>query len=765
MRDKTVAILFGTSALAGYLFPTAFADQPSAPTAELQEVVVTATKRQENINSVPMSVTAVTGAQLAHLGISSPNDLETVVPGFTYQKDRNGVPIYYIRGIGFYDDAIGGTPAVSVYLDQAPIPFSIEAQGVGFDVERVEVMKGPQGTLFGENTTGGAVNYIPNKPKDKLDGGVGLTYGNFNTVNADGYITGPISDTIDTRLALQTEQRFSGWQQSYTRNATLGKRDFATGRWLTDWTPSDSLNFELDVNGWINHSDTEADQYIAYAAAVPPPRGEPEQAAILPPYPRAAANDRAADWNADELLKHHDGFFMTSLQGNWIVSSSLTLTSMSTYTYASINSGYDQDGTAFDDFFKTSTGLLRSGSEELRLAGEIRKLQYMLGGVYENQTTRENDFGQNIASNSGIGPFRYYDFLTINNQDVHTKAAFGSLNYHLTRQLRLSGSARYTDQDRAFRGCLSDSGDGEIARAFGIVLSSAHVPLPAGQCVTFLPTGQPGLVHSHLNQDNVSWRGALSWQVAEHNLIYGSVARGFKAGAYDTLPAVFSVQFQPVTQESVLAYEAGFKSLSFDNKLSIDGALFYDDYKDKQISGYVPVPLFGQLPALVSVPRSSVKGAELDVTMLPLNGLRLTVDATYVASRVDAKYMTSDPFSNVINIQGEQFPNTPKWQISGDAEYTFAVSDTWRAFLGANEYYRAHSYAAFGDNPTYLISGYALLGLRAGVESLDGKWRVQLWGHNITDKYYWLNAVHVVDVVDRTAGMPATYGVTVSRHF
>src|SRR5712672_1122550 len=205
-------------------------------TNQLEEVVVTAEKRSERARDVPMSITAVTAEQLEKQGVVAVSDLTKLVPGFTYQPSDYGTPVYTIRGVGQKDVAIAVSPTVSVYVDQVPIPYSAETLGAAFDLERLEVLKGPQGTLFGQNSTGGAMNFIAAKPTNHLDAGADVTYGRFNEADAQGFLSGPLSDTVSVRVALRTEQR-DAWQTSETRSASLGVRNFSTGRLLLDWKP------------------------------------------------------------------------------------------------------------------------------------------------------------------------------------------------------------------------------------------------------------------------------------------------------------------------------------------------------------------------------------------------------------------------------------------------------------------------------------------------------------------------------------------------
>jgi iron complex outermembrane recepter protein len=204
----------------------------SAPSASeavgADEIIVTAQKRSERLMDVPLSISASTGDTLKQHGISSPGDLQKVVPGFTYAESAYGAPIFTIRGIGFYDEAIAIAPTVSVYVDQVPVPFSRMAEGTALDLERVEVLKGPQGTLFGQNSTGGAINYIAAKPTDTFHAGADISYARFNSVDAQGYVSGPLADGLTARIAGQY-QRSDDWQKSVTSDRTLGSRRSGPG--------------------------------------------------------------------------------------------------------------------------------------------------------------------------------------------------------------------------------------------------------------------------------------------------------------------------------------------------------------------------------------------------------------------------------------------------------------------------------------------------------------------------------------------------------
>ena len=748
--------------------------------AALDEIVVTAEKRSENINDVGMSITTATGVQLQKLGVTDVSDLTKVVPGFTYENSVYGTPVYTLRGVGFNDYMMGSEPAVSVYIDQAPLPYSIMTKGATLDVERVEVLYGPQGTLFGENSTGGAINFIPAGPTNTFHSGVDVSYGRFNDVTTGGYISGPITDTIKARFAISTESA-DGWQYSTTRPSdTNGRKDFTTERLLVDWDPSDGLHFRLNVNGWHDKSDSQAAQYLKFQPKDPPnPNTQFIFDAILP-QPVAASNDRAADWQPGFNFASDDTFYQIALRGDWNIRSNITLTSLTSYSQLNANQPVDTDGTTICNFCWTSQdGHLSSISEELRLAGDYGPLRWMAGGNYQDEVADQTDIavlnstGTTIPTPDGIF---YIDHIrnTLDQQPI-TKAGFGSLDYAVTNQLTLQTSARYTNQQRTLSGCLADDGPGPYGVRFGIplgilssLLSGSPTTIAEGQCATLNSTTfKPELVTSSLSESNLSWRAGANWKPQEDTLIYANAAKGFKAGGFTFTGGNSSDEFaQPVKQESVLAYEVGYKQ-TFQRRFDVTTALYYYDYTDKQFLGVDTYPIFGNLPTLINIPKSYIVGGQLNLVARPVDGLTVSLGGTYVKSRVKTAPSgpTLDGYGNEVSYVGESFPLTPKWQGVADAEYDFPLIGNWDGMVGGNVTARSSTQSVFGGNTDFTINSYVLLDLRAGVQTNDHRWRAWLWGRNVTDKYYWNNVTFLVDTLDRVTGMPATFGASVSFRY
>ena len=735
----------------------------------LEEVTVTAQKRTERLSDVPLSITAATGDQLARQGITDATDLERIVPGFSYQQSTYGPPVFAIRGIGVYDTFVGMSPTVTVYVDQVPLPYLVMTPAAGMDLERVEVLKGPQGTLFGQNSTGGAINYIAAKPTKDFSTGGDVTYGRFDELDANVYVSGPLTDTLTARISARRESH-GDWQRSESRPYDeIGDKDFNATRLLLDWQAHEDVKFELNLNGWWDKSDTQQAQFEEYSPARAP-GGYPEATLALSNLPPTPDDARLADWDAGQRFKVDDSFFQAALHGDVSLPHDLSLTSITAYSHYRARERIDTDGTDFNDFTHGTIADIGSFSQELRLAGNLNeRTTFTVGGNFQRDIVDDDDLGDFNATNAGVGPARYQNFINRADQNIDTRAGFAALDFKMTDTLTAQGSARYTSQTRDFRGCLLDPGDGKLANGIDFlrfIATGAFHPAAPGGCVTVdanfntLP-----IVRDSLDQNNVSWRGGLNWKPSDDSLIYANATKGYKAGTFTPLPAVFASQLTPITQESVLAYETGFRLSTLNRAVQLSGAAFYYDYKNKQILGYKTFTAFGNLPALQNIPKSSVRGGELQATFVPLSGLHLTAGASYIDSRVDGSVIAPDPFGVSIDVRGEAFPNAPKWQLVGDGEYDFPITGKLGLFFGASSTYRTQTNAAFGDRQETKIPAYGLLDVRAGIQSADGTWRAQLWGRNVLDRFYLLNVSHVTDTVARTVGLPATFGITVSAHF
>jgi outer membrane receptor protein involved in Fe transport len=749
----------------------------------IPDIIVTAQKRSQSINDVGLTITALGSDTLERQGIKTLDDLAKSVPGLSYAGTDFGTPVFTLRGVGFYDRSLAGYPTTSVYVDEMPLPLPVMTAHANLDLERIEVLKGPQGTLFGQNSTGGAINYIAAKPTDAFAAGVDVTLGRFGAGEANGYISGPITETLGVRLAGQYGYG-SPWQRSYTRDDSVGRKNLLNGRLLVHWEPTPALRVALNLNGWRDTSDPQAAQYFATFPQVNSPGGVAVDP-ILRTYPFTPSDPRAADWSVDHRPAAYKRQYQAALRADLDLTDDIVLTSISSYVDHKVRQTLDVDAVSIQAFQYRQSGSVKSFTQEVRLAGgEGSSFRWVLGGNAEHtksfeetsqeygQATIANTLGVRSGGQSAANKMRNY-------------AIFANGEYDIIPDLTLKIGGRYTTSKRDADICAFDTGDG-ISAAFltGFARSlNPGVAIPAiqvGQCYTLGPDRLPARFLDTLKENNFSWRVGLDYKPSRDLLLYANIAKGYKAGSYPITGALIYTAFLPVVQESLLDYEAGFKTKLFDRKLGLNGAVFYYDYGNKQLLTKLRDPLVGLISALDNIPKSRVKGAELELTAAPVEGLRLTGGMTYLDAKI-TKYTGINAAGTLADFAGTPIPFTPKWQFLAGADYDIPVEGNIRPFVGATLTKRTGTGSIVGTAEgtvvrpgfrslvpladAYQLPGYTLLDLRAGITAEDGSWRLMVWGKNVTNKYYWQNVVTVNDVVTRYAGQPATYGVTFSHKF
>lgn len=738
------------------------------------DIVVTAQKRSESINRVPISVTAVGGDDLVQRGITSTADLAKVVPGFTFTPSQYNSPVYSIRGIGFYETSLSATPAVTVYTDEIPLPFPAMTKAASLDLERVEVLKGPQGTLFGHNSTGGAVNYVAAKPTDTLTGGFNASFGRFATFDGQAFVSGPIADTLTFRIAARATVG-GDWQKSYTRDEGNGAQNQYQARLLLDWQPSERLHFVVNINGFSDTGDTQAPSLIAITPQFP------EKPAPFLNYPLAPLTSRAADWTPG-LPKRNDKFYQLSLRGDYEISDALTLTNITSYEHFRTRAGIDFDGTSFQVIDAVTDGKITSFSQELRLTGDVGRFKWIVGGNFQRDKVRDSqdlflpDSTQTPTFPGITPPWSRASNFSI--QNVKTYAAFANLEVEVLDNVKLQGGVRYTDARRDFTGCsLGDRGLSDSFEFLQLALNSAvfgvpsFVSIPTDSCITLGPIGTsaensflPTLTNAELDEDNISWRAGLDWQASPTTLLYANVSKGYKSGSFPTLSAGTVDQYVPVVQESVLAYEAGLKAGLFDKRAQLNTAFFYYDYQNKQFRGKFISPTFGVIDGLTNVPKSRVWGVEASLQAEPIEGLTANLAGTYLNSKIQ-DYRGIGSTGTLDDFSGNSYPYTPDWQLQSDLQYEWNVGGDLSAFVGGSAVHNSSTNGSLGAEALTRIKGYTVLDLRAGIANDAQQWRLTIWGRNVTDEYYWTNALRGGDTAFRYNAMPATWGVTFSKKF
>jgi len=786
--------------------------------AQLEEIVITAQKRAQTANDLGMSVSAFTGDTMKELGVVDTTDLAAFTPGFTFTDSGAGVPVYTVRGVGFNDRSYNAQSAVTVYVDEIAMPYPVMTQGALLDLERVEVLKGPQGTLYGRNTTGGAINYIAAKPTAVLEAGVLASYGRYDTAELDAYVGGPLGDVVRGRAAVRTVQSGEGWQENNLNSDELGEKDSTSVRLSLTADFTDNFSGLLQFNWWENQSDTQAPQYVkdAYQGTANAPI-----IGILGPWQSIADggdDPERAGWTQGQDFTYDMESTSVSLNLTYAINDTTDLISLTGYSkFEDRGSRFNADGFSGVPFseaepYLSYLDMLGGGgitpfadaqtypwvpnqifsneadieffSQELRLVGQEDNLNWVAGLYYstdtnDNLTEQESLLTTNTNNLFGTSVFSLKGVTTTVEQESKTMGAYVHTEWQLSDALRLTVGARYSDDEIDFKGCSADSGDGSLEALFfnATALAGAGLWFAPGfseGCGTLLTDTNGvafanGPVTDTLEEDSFSYKLGLDWFANEDIMAYGSYSRGFKAGGFPNIPANFDTQYEPTDQEQLDAFELGIKATLLDGAMQVNSSIYHYEYEDKQLFAAKVVPIFGVLRTLTNVPDSSVDGAEIDLQWSPLEGLYLQLTASYIDSEVE-EYTGPNVFGAITDFGGSPFPFTANVQANLVVDYEWPLTGDVNAFVGFDTSYTDKINTDF--EPTagsidsdFVIDSYALLNLRAGVASTGERWRATVWSRNATDEFYVNSIQKFVDSVIQYTGMPRTYGVTLEYRY
>lgn len=812
----TMAVAMATVAQAqgaGTPAPTAPQDQPNAKDAAVGDIIVTAQRREESINRVGISIQALSSDTLQELRVNNVRDLTAVVPSFTVAQSYQGVPTYTLRGIGFNSINLSATSTVGTYTDEVAFAYPIMNTGPLIDIERVEVLKGPQGTLYGRNTTAGLINFVTGKPSEKASGAMSVDVGNYETFNVGGYVTGPIASGIQARLGYRVDISNDGWQISNSRGERLGrvKRYGLRGSLALQPGPFD---VDLSATYWVNKSDTVAGQAIGFTPATTPGGGGSASFFNAPGAAAYIAANRPtsgsqAEWapferrstdigrgaGLDGPLTEDNYFLALKARVELDVSDHVRIVSLTGYNEFDRQATFDWSGIPNEVLVQEADGHIESFAQELRIEGDGAGYNWLVGGYYAKDTITDTNRTL-LGENANVGliraatlqliasPLNTFGYTTADAAtafrtyrdegffDTYTWSVFGNADYAFSELLKLTVGARYTQDLQKFSGCSRDFNGSMLPninlanRALYLRLfGQLAAPIGLNQCNTFnSATNSFGIVHSRLDEDNVAWRASLDLTPSPTTLFYASVSRGYKSGTSPINAASNALQNLPVRQEQLTAYEVGAKLGLLDRKVQMNLAGFYYDYKDKQISTYFADPIYTALARLDNVPKSQAYGIEGELTIRPVSALTLVGNALWLKTKVKG-YVGTNAAGQTQNFDGARFIYSPEWTLSGTAFFDKPVNDTLNITANANVRYQSRQTTIFEINPLYDIKPYTVANASLGLKAPDDSWALSIWGRNLFDEYYWNAVASNANIVVRFPGQVRTFGATAAFRF
>ncbi len=728
------------------------------------EIVVTAQKRSQGINDVPIAISAFTGAKLADAGVTSLENLSDITPGLTVSNTAaTGVPIYTIRGIGFSDYSTSASSTVGVYTDEIALPYAVMTRGVFFDTGQVEVLKGPQGDLYGRNSTAGQINVNSARPTDRFAAGMSADVSNWGETSVEGFVSGPLAQGLKARLAAKLDQG-GAWQESITRPGDkLGSKNVVAVRGSLEWQASPTLDLFVSAHYIIDKSDNQAPTAYDDALIGQPTLYLPvitSSAAGNPSVDYATGNNRLADWTDDSLKPRRDNKLAGVMVKAGLDLGSAALSSVTGYDYFQRAEANSWDGWIGNDSKNINTTRIDVFSQELRLSSKDNgALSWIVGGYYSHDIMHENYdyFMQQSFYALALG---IQTLDTRYDQATTSLAGFAHVEYKLGDGWRLLGGLRYTHEKRSWSGCTYDSGDGSLAGFEGLAPGAFGT---YDDLVGSAGYGTYSVFSDTITANRAMWKLGVDKKVGR-SLYYATISTGFKSGGFSGINTNLQSQLLPYQPESVTAYEIGTKLSLPHARIGLNASAFWYDYKNKQETNYINT-FVGALAQLTNVPRSRIRGFELDGHWQATPAFSISASTTYLDAKVttwpDAGVVGAGDVAVPTNLAGARLANAPRWQSNAAATYEVPLSDSLRGFVTGDVEQRA-SYS--GDilalDGFTGVPGYALLGARIGIKGPADAWQISLWGRNLADRYYYSSAILGNGVFARMNGMPRTFGLS-----
>jgi iron complex outermembrane recepter protein len=736
MRHGLIIAALASTALGSPAFGQA---TTAASTDGMPDIIVTAERRETRLQDTPISITALSAGQIEAKGVRSINDLAAQVPNLTSTTGPQGSADanFFVRGVGQFDFIITNDTGVGVYVDGVFLGRSIGAMLDTADIDRVEVLRGPQGTLFGRNTLGGAISITSVQPKlGDLAVNGRATYGSRNRIDIDGAVNFALGDKAAIRISGVTRN-----QDGFATNALTGekfgktKRDGARATLLFE--PTDTLKITLAADYALDKSNPAPSVNLAFAP--------------FPFFPADVNKDRSTDFytifasNSPAARNEVYGFSGTLA---WDFGGA-TLKSITAYRNLDSFSTSDPDGTGYRLYDQQTTTQQHQFSQELQLSGDAfdDKLGYLIGAYYFREQAKQV-LNLCFAPITPLPTARFNQcnvWSQGNEQKTSSYAVFGQARYNVTDALSLTLGGRYTWEDKDIvSNQFFDFRPAGFSPAPGIVLPGFVAPI-----VTNLG--------SSLSFRKFTPKVGLEWKASDDILVFASYAKGFRSGGFNgrlIAPQTFVPTYEPDTNDT---YEVGIKSDLIDRTLRLNLTGFYSKYKGIQQTISDPAVQF----RVANAGDAELYGFEAELTATPLAGLRFNLGVGY----------TSSTFQNVpVNvgpINGNRLPFSPEFTVAVGGEY--AIDSSVGTFTPRVDYrFQSRTFFTAFNLPLEQQAPYGLLAARLTFVDKSERFSLAVYGDNLTDSKYFTfgqNALQAQGVAYNYIGRPQEFGVTLGVRF
>jgi len=696
----------------------------------LEEVEVTAQRRSESAQRAALAIAVLAPGELRAAGVTKPQELTELVPSLQVAASAAPISVYYLRGAGNFTGNALTDSAVAFNVDGVLVGRPHGTAGFFYDLERIEVLKGPQGTLYGRNATGGAINVLTRRPEIGAWGGEAFgEFGNEGQGRIEGVLNAPLGERAAMRAA-GYHARHDGYM-----NDGLDDQDESAGRLSLLLAPNDVLSIRIVADyfdqGGRGTGSTPIDLGPRHRFGI----SSAQSGAYLGTQRNAIAG---RNFNPMPATQHLDNeYWGVNATFDWATAQG-TITLLPAYR----KSDLDTVGTALGVNVITVEEDQQS-SFEARFASDLDgRVNYILGAYWFDETNHIPRFIPNTQYTMSL-----QDYDT----GVESAAAFGRVTYEMTDAVRATVGARYTDEEKFFRGSFQ-----------GFVRACPPVPIASCPDAERFPATQTTPVATGPGADGTftvlfpiisdetesfskwTWRAALDWDVTDGNFLYASFETGFKSGGF-----FFSNDSQVFQPEELEAFTLGSKNRLLDDRLQVDVEAFYWRYDDQQISTIMRDSQNATNLGTRNVGNATMKGIEVQAEWLVGAATRLGLDAQYLdATYDDFRYtvpgpapplsgcaMTQDTALNwTVDCSGKRAPYAPEWTVNLAAQQEYSLSNAGRLIAEARLHYQSETLTGLDFTPLEYRDGYASLGASLTYTTGDDRYYVTAFGNNLTDE-------------------------------
>jgi iron complex outermembrane receptor protein len=684
------------------------ADAPPTSSDALEQIVVTAQRRSQNLQDVPIVVQAIPAATIKAFEVTDSTDLQVLTPGLDMHHQSN-VLSPSLRGISQVSSSAGDESPIAIYVDGVYYASMNSGLFALNNIQQIEVLKGPQGTLFGRNAAGGVIQIITQKPQQGPYADVSVGYGNYNSYDTNLYATTGITANIATDIAVYWHRQYDGWGRNITTGAeTFKNQDLALrNKWLIDFDSATQVTLAADYS-------RGRDPIGAARSPVPGTRLTDGETHVGGFY------DLIENTESANILKQWGGSVRVDHNFDWA-----RFVSISGYRGGQPLTVFDQDAGSTNFVNITASYHSRELTQELQLlSADSSSIKWIVGLFYMNNRTESN---LTQSGTSVVLPTTYR--ATIDTLTTNSVSGFAETTLPLFRDdSHLTMGVRYTADKQAI--------DGEVFTNLGQLAGS--------------------YVSQSKNFDKPTWRVALDHQFTRNLMTYISYNRGFKSGVYNAT----SPKDAPVDPSVIDAYEAGEKSEWWGGRIRLNGSVYYYHVDGVQLS----VPILGATH-LLNAAKAEVKGSDLDFEFVPVTHLTLRSGISYTNARytdfANAPYATPKPTGGYVvaaaNGAGNRMVYTPEWTVSAGPLYSIPT-DLGTFGLAVNYYYSGGFY---GDSPNQFYQPtYQVVNASVDWTNIDGKVNVKVWGKNMNDAQYYNHFSISSQGAVVSPAAPRTYGIS-----